>query len=90
MRDAVAPSDRQEVLTRLDALVAIQLRLAHLLSGKDPKREIGADAVFLRGFGFRNADIALILGSTPGSIAELVSRSQRSAKGRSDAKARAK
>jgi hypothetical protein len=82
---AVGP---EEIICRLDALIAIQMRLAHRLKGEDPKKEVGTDAIFLRGFGLKNPDVAAILGSTSASIAELVSRSQRSKKRKPGAKAR--
>lgn len=82
----IASSDSQENDIRLNALIAIQLRLAHRLAGEDPKKEIGSDAIFLRKFGFKNFDIALILGSTPGSVAALIS--QNAANGKPRAKAR--
>jgi hypothetical protein len=78
--------ETNEILSRLDALIAIQIRLAHKLRGEDSKKEIGADAVFLRGFGLKNPAIAAILGSTPASVAELISKNQRQKRGKADGK----
>jgi hypothetical protein len=82
MSQPTDPIESADVSARLDALIALNVRLLHHLSGQESKKEIGNDAVFLRGFGLKNPTIAAILGSTPGSVAELISkRSQRPKKG---------
>jgi len=81
MSQPTEPIESGDVSARLDALIALNVRLLHHLSGKESKKEIGNDAVFLRGFGLKNPAIAAILGSTPASVAELISRNQRSKKG---------
>jgi hypothetical protein len=63
----------------LDALLAIALQLrARMDTAAGIKRNLSEEAVLLRTFGFRNPDIALIIGSTPGSVAELISQAQKS------------
>jgi hypothetical protein len=72
----------------IEALLAVALQLRARLDTKDGiKRNLGSEAVLLRSFGFRNPDIALIIGSTPGSVAELVSHAQK-AKGVKNGKAK--
>ena len=87
MKTSASSGTADDVLHRLDALIAIQLRLNHRLSGEDPKREIGNDAVWLRKCGLKNPEIAAILSSTPNSVKELISRQQRSKKGKTSGKA---
>ncbi|MBB5063903.1 hypothetical protein [Granulicella mallensis] len=72
----------------IEALIAIALQLRARLDAKDGlKRNLGSEAVLLRAFGFRNPDIALIIGSTPGSVAELISQAQKT-KGAKNGKAK--
>ena len=62
----------------IEALLAIALQLrAKLDAAEGLRRNLSEEAVLLRAFGFRNPDIALIIGSTPGSVAELISKSQK-------------
>jgi DNA-directed RNA polymerase specialized sigma24 family protein len=65
----------------IDALLSIALQLRARLDASDGiQRNLGAEAVLLRGFGYKNPEIAAIIGSTPGSVAELISRAQKPAK----------
>jgi hypothetical protein len=75
------PSDTDKTVKRLDVLIALHLQLRDALTKKEDQRDLGTEAVFLRSFGLRNPEIAAILGSTPGSVAELISRAQRPKKG---------
>ena len=71
----------QEESRPLHALLAIALQLRARFDAKDGiKRNLSSEAVLLRSFGFRNPDIALIIGSTPGSVAELISQAQKTPK----------
>jgi hypothetical protein len=79
MRQADLQSSEPRAVEALLA-VALQLR-ARLTMADGSKRDLGAEAVFQRSFGFKNPEIATIIGSTPGSVAELISRAQKSAKG---------
>jgi hypothetical protein len=66
----------------LDALLAIALELRARLDANDGiKRNLGNEAVMLRAFGYKNPEIAAIIGSTPRSVAVLISRSQKTSKG---------
>lgn len=63
----------------MEALLAIALQLRAKLDAADGiRRNLGEEAVLLRKFGYRNPDIALIIGSTPGSVAELISHAGKS------------
>ena len=76
----MAPKKKTEVeeAQPLLALLAVALQLRAKLDAKDGiKRNLGTEAVLLRGFGFKNAEIALVLGSTPGCVAELISQAQK-------------
>jgi hypothetical protein len=80
-----APTDARP----LDAFLAIALQLKARLDARDGlQRSLGNEAVFLRSFGYKNPEIAAILGSTPASVAELISRTQKAATGRKSGRPR--
>lgn len=82
-----APTDARP----LDALLALALQQRARLDASDGiQRNLGEEAVLLRGFGYKNPEIAAILGSTPASIAELVSRQQRPKKGKKNVQRKTK
>ena len=65
----------------IDALLAVALQLRARLDAKDGiRRNLSGEAILLRSFGYKNAEIAAIIGSTPGSVAELISQSQKTSK----------
>jgi hypothetical protein len=64
-----------EVIAKSFAVVAMRLALGRPAEGD--RRQIGARAQFLKGLGLERGEIASLLGSTPESIGELVSRAQR-------------
>jgi len=77
MKASDAPSFPSEPRA-VEALLAVALQLRARLDAKDGiKRNLSGEAVLLRAFGFRNPEIALIIGSTPGSVAELISQAQK-------------
>ena len=62
----------QELSAKLSALIALILRQQS--PDGDFRRRIGEHAVLLRQFGLSHGEIAAILGSSEGSVKELVSR----------------
>jgi hypothetical protein len=71
----------------LDALLAIALQLKARLDASDGiRRNLGNEAVLLRSFGYKNPEIAAIIGSTSASVAELISQAQKATTGRKTAK----
>lgn len=66
----------------IDALIAIALQVQARLDARDGvRRNLGNEAILLRKFGYKNSEVAAIIGSTAGSVAELISRTQKNAKG---------
>jgi hypothetical protein len=77
-KQSTPPSDERP----LDALLAIALQLRARLDAKDGiRRNLGNEAVQLRAFGYKNPEIATIIGSTPASVAELIRLAQKTSKG---------
>ena len=71
-------SNAQPDARPLDALLAIALQLRARLDSNDGiRRNLGNEAVLLRSFGYKNPEIAAIIGSTPASVAELISQAQK-------------
>ena len=65
----------------IDALIAIALQLRARLDAQDGiQRNLGGEFLLLRSFGFKNPAIARIIGSTPASVAEMISRAQKAPK----------
>lgn len=72
-----APSEGRGV----DAILAIALQLKARFDAKDGiQRNLGNEAIFLKAFGYKNPEIATIIGSTPASVAVLISRAHKGAK----------
>jgi hypothetical protein len=80
-------SPAQSEARPLDALLSIALQLRARLDANDGiRRNLGNEAVLLRSFGYKNPDIAAIIGSTPASVAELISQAQKATTGPKKAK----